>query len=111
MTILPTKYARIRLDDETSEPLTTELFTWTDRDSYLAWVAEWKRELRQRIDAIRRHKATRRDSTKEDTARRLAQSERHYLRIECANLFLIRQMAKQFSAQQKQQRLAMIDCN
>lgn len=106
MIILPARYARIRWDEEHAQKWTPESFVWTDRDSYLAWVAEWKRELKARIIEIRRQKAIRRNKDETIEARGMANSIRQGLRVECANLFLLRQMAKQLSIQQKQARLA-----
>lgn len=101
--ILPTKYARVRWDEEHAQEWIGESFTWTDRDSYLAWVVAWKDELTTRIMAIRSQKALRKDP--DDATRSMAQHERHYLRIECANLFLLRAMAKRLSNQQRETRL------
>jgi len=103
MSILPAKIARTRLDEE---DLPDELFPWTDRDSYLAWVAEWKAELKLKITEIRRSKAIMRDPERSDTDRAVAQSDRHYLRIETANMFLLRRIGKERSIMQKRQRLA-----
>jgi hypothetical protein len=105
MIILPEKYAHIRWDEEHAQDWVSETFTWTDRDSYLVWVATWKAELGNRIVAIRRAKAIRRDKTQTDEARGDAQSERQILRIECANLFLLRSMGKRLSATQRKTRL------
>jgi len=106
MTILPAKYARIRWDEEHAQKWAPEAFTWTDRDSYLAWVAEWRAELKRRVADIRRLKAIRRDKAETIEARNTANWQRQLLRIECANLFLLRQMAKTLSWQQKKARLA-----
>ena len=64
MTILPSSRARIRWDEEHAQAWIGESFTWTSRGTYLAWVAEWKAELKRRIKEIRNLKATRRDKTK-----------------------------------------------
>ena len=102
MSILPAKYARIRWDAEHAQPWIHQCFTWTDRESYLAWVAQWKVEIHEKIKDVREQKVLRRDTTEDQAA---AQSKRHYLRIECANMYLIRQMAKQLACQQREERL------
>ena len=102
MSILPAGYARIRWDAEHAQPWINQCFTWTDRASYLAWVAQWKAELHAKIEDVREQKALRRDTSKDQAA---AQSERHYLRIECANMYLIRQMAKELAGRQREERL------
>lgn len=103
--ILPTKYARIRWDEEHAQAWISETFTWTDRTNYLVWVAAWKAELKAKIADIKDQKAIRRDPAKTQDDRSAAQSKRHYLRIECANLMLLRMMAKKLAASQRQQRL------
>jgi len=105
--ILPARYKSTRLDEEDIHDLhqKAEVFGWTDRESYLTWVSEWKAVLKEQIAEIRLMKTIYRDPSQTAEARALAQSERHYLRIFCANLFLLRQMAKQLSAKQRQSRL------
>lgn len=105
MSIIPSGYARIRWDAEHAQPWINQCFTWTDRASYLAWVAQWKAELHEKIKDIRDQKAIRRDKTKGDTARADAQQRRQQLRIECANMFLIRTMAKELAGRQREERL------
>ena len=106
MTILPAKYARIYWDEEHALKWCGESFTWTDRDSYLAWVAEWKAELRSRIEDIRRLKAQRRNKELSIETRNYANQQRQQLRVECCNLLLLRMMGKKLSAQQRTTRLA-----
>lgn len=106
MTILPPQYMYIRWDEETIQKWIGESFTWTDRDSYLAWVAQWKIELHHWIGEIRRLKAIRRDRTRESEARMAANTTRQQLRTVCANLLLLRMLGKRLSAEQRQARLA-----
>lgn len=106
ITILPTRYARTRWDDDDAQQWIGESFTWTDRASYLAWVAAWKTELKQRIADIRYQKAIRGDKSQEIATRNGANMERQELRIECANLMMLRRLAKALSATQRHQRLA-----
>ena len=104
--ILPSRYAHIRWDEDHAQTWSSESFTWTDRETYLAWVAEWKAELHKRIKLIRDLKAQRRDKSLSIEARNGANQNRQLLRIECANLMLLRMMAKKLSSQQRQQRIA-----
>jgi len=106
--ILPPRYKSARLDEDDIHDLHQkgEIFTWTDRDNYLQWISDWKAVLKEQIAEIRRMKAIYRDPSLDTEARAMAQSERHYLRIYCANLFLMRRMAKQLSATQRRSRLA-----
>jgi hypothetical protein len=106
MIILPSRYASVRFDEEHAQKWCGESFVWTGRDSYLAWVAAWKAELHRRVADIRSWKARRRDRSLSIEERNLANWHRQALRIECANLMLLRSMAKKLSAQQRQQRLA-----
>lgn len=106
ITILPTRYARTRWTDEEAMQWIGESFTWTDRASYLAWVAAWKAELKTRIADIRYQKAIRSDKAQEIATRNGANVERQELRIECANLMMLRRLAKAMSATQRHQRLA-----
>ena len=105
-TILPAKYAYVRWDEEHAQKWVHETFVWTDRESYLAWVAAWKLELKAHIVEIRAQKAIRRDKTQTIEARAQANSTRQSLRVQCFNLFLLRQMARDLSIQQKKARLA-----
>jgi hypothetical protein len=104
--ILPSRYAHIRWDEDHAQNWCSESFTWTDRDSYLAWVAEWKVELHTRIKLIRDLKAQRRDKSLSIATRNGANQNRQLLRIECANLMLLRMMGKKLSAEQRKQRIA-----
>ena len=79
MTILPTRYAQIRWDEEHAQEWCHESFTWTDRESYLAWVAAWKAELHARIDDIRRLKAQRRNTSLSIATRNYANVQREVL--------------------------------
>jgi hypothetical protein len=106
MTILPAKYARIRWDEDHAQKWVNEIFTWTNRETYLAWVDEWKAEVKERIIEIRHQKAIRRNKNHTIEDRGMANSHRQCLRIECANMYLLRGMAKKLSYQQKQARLA-----
>ena len=106
MTILPPRYAQIYWDEEHALKWCGESFTWADRASYLAWVVEWKIELRQRIAEIRRLKAQRRDKTLSIETRNSANAQRQLLRIECCNLMLLRTMGKKLSVEQRNARLA-----
>ena len=106
MTILPTKYMHFRWDEETIQKWIGESFTWTDRDSYLAWVTQWKIELAHWVKEIRRLKAIRADKTQDSEVRMGANAERQQLRIVCANLMLLRMLGKKLSAEQRQARLA-----
>ena len=106
MTILPAKYAQIYWDEEDAAKWSAESFTWTDRDSYLAWVAAWKAELHTRIAEIRRLKAQRRNKDLSIATRNYANNQRQLLRIECCNLILLRMMGKKLSVTQRNARLA-----
>lgn len=106
MTILPPKYAQIYWDEEHALKWCGESFTWTDRESYLAWVATWKSELKARIAEIRRLKAQRRNKDLSIDTRNYANYQRQLLRIECCNLLLLRTMGKKLSIEQRTQRLA-----
>jgi hypothetical protein len=106
MTILPAKYARIYWDEEHALKWCGETFTWTGRDSYLAWVTAWKAELHTRIEDIRRLKAQRRNKALSIEARNYANHQRQLLRVECCNLLLLRMMGKKLSSEQRTIRLA-----
>ena len=106
MTILPAKYAHIYMDEEHALKWCGDNFTWSDRESYLAWVAAWKSELKTRIEEIRRLKAQRRNKSLSIETRNYANYQRQLLRIECCNLLLLRTMGKKLSVQQRDTRLA-----
>jgi hypothetical protein len=104
MIILPSQHARTRWDADGAQAWVSETFTWTDRVSYLAWVTAWKEQIDAKIGEVRRLKAVRRNPDT-DQQQSEAQSALHYLRIECANFYLLRRMAKQLSNTQRMQRL------
>lgn len=104
--ILPSRYACIRWDEDHAQTWCGESFTWTNRETYLAWVTEWKAELHKRVALIRQLKAQRRDKSLSIAERNGANQHRQLLRIECANLMLLRLMAKKLSAEQRKQRIA-----
>ena len=106
MTILPAKYAQIYLDEAHALQWCGDNFAWSDRDSYLAWVAAWKVELKTRIEEIRRLKAQRGNKNLSIDTRNYANYQRQLLRIECCNLLLLRTMGKKFSVEQRNARLA-----
>jgi hypothetical protein len=76
-------------------------FTWTGRDDYLEWVAEWKDALKAQIKLIRDQKAIRSDKTAEISDRNAANLKRQQLRIDCHNLLLMRKIGKRRSARQR----------
>lgn len=93
-------------DDTNKEPdktlLPAELarnFTWTGREDYLEWLADWKARLALMIENIRRQKAGRSLGSIEDRA--AAASQCHALRIDAYNMLLLRRMGKRLSARQR----------
>jgi hypothetical protein len=107
--IFPTTHTHIRYtyEDADNYHIPTEWlanFTWTGRDDYLEWVADWKVRLKQKIVAIRNEKADRRDTRLADGVRNAANIERQQLRIDCFNLFIIRKIGKHMSAKQRDDR-------
>jgi hypothetical protein len=75
-------------------------FTWTGREDYLEWVADWKTRLHAMIADIRQQKAARPRGT--DEARCAAASACFRLRIDAYNLLLLRRIGKRLSAQQRE---------
>jgi hypothetical protein len=105
--IFPTEHTFIRYGtfgemEVAMPPSWMKNFTWTGRDDYLEWVADWKATLQMKIQAIRDCKTIRRNKLANDDDRGMANAERHLLRVDCYNLFLIRSTGKQMSAQQRE---------
>lgn len=98
-------YIRYSYEDENNYNYPTiwdANFTWTGRDDYLAWVAEWKTCLKQKIAQIRVEKRDRRNKDLDIATRNAANQERQQLRIDCYNLLLIRRIGKLASAKQRE---------
>jgi hypothetical protein len=97
-------YIRYTYEDENTHEYPADWeanFTWTGREDYLQWVAEWKACLKQKIAAIRMEKTDRRNRDLTIAARNGANVERQQLRIDCYNLLLIRHIGKRRSAMQR----------
>jgi hypothetical protein len=93
-----------RLEDD--EAAVNTALTFTDRGSYLAWVAAWKASWHATVAAIREAKRIRRDKTREDCERFSAQWERQSLRIVAFNHLQVRKAAKVRAFQARTARLA-----
>ena len=91
-----------RLDD--GEATVHPALTFTDRESYLAWVAAWKTSWHAAVAEIREAKRIRRDKEKADSDRFQAQMERLRLRVLAFNHLQIRRAGKLRSAQAERRR-------
>lgn len=74
-------------------------FTFSDRDTWLAYRAEWKAKYRNQSDLIRGIKRELREEVMQERASNL-QSQLHYARIKANELMKELNAAKEFKAQQ-----------
>lgn len=74
-------------------------FTFSTRDEYLAYRADWRAKYRALTLEIRANKAAQRTSKSNDEVASL-QSELHYLRVRANKMMLERTAATEFKNQQ-----------
>ena len=91
---------------EAEEAVVHPALTFTDRESYLAWVATWKLSWHATVAAIRAAKRIRGDKSKPDSDRHHAQWERLGLRVVAFNHLQIRKAGKSRATQARTLRLA-----
>jgi hypothetical protein len=84
--------ASVRLTAE--DRAVREALRFTDRESYLAWVAAWKAAYRRVADEIRAQRRIMRDPAAGDLDRGAAMSRRHSGRIAAFNLLVLRHAGK-----------------
>jgi hypothetical protein len=91
-----------RLDDDEAEQ--HPAISFGDRESYLAWVVDWKSSWHGVVASIRNAKSIRRDRTRNDEDRFDAQAERLCLRVVAFNHLQLRRAAKVLAFQARQAR-------
>lgn len=82
------------------------LMGFSTREDYVAWVRDWKASMAEVTAACREAKRVRRSTPAETAEHGQAQARREYLRVDAANLLLLRKAARTEGGAQRAARLS-----